>query len=81
MKIEELFEKAEKFFGMEIDEQKKNGSKRKELIVLLQEKISSMKEKIRECTDDDIREELKKETEILQQLKKDCETDAQDEET
>ncbi|MCF6310182.1 MAG: hypothetical protein L3J19_06915 [Sulfurimonas sp.] len=78
MKIEELFEKAEKFFGMEIDEQRKNTSKREELIVLLQEKISSMKGKIRECTDDDKREELKKETEILQQLKKDCEIDTQD---
>jgi hypothetical protein len=81
MKVEKLFEKAEKFFGMEIDERKNNGGKKKELIALLEEKVSSMKEKIRECTDDDKREELKKETEILQQLKKDCETDAQDKET
>ncbi len=80
MKVEELFEKAEKFFGMAKDEQSKNVDKRKELIFLLEEKITSMKDKIKECDDDEKREELKKETEVLQQLKKDCEADAQEEE-
>ncbi len=80
MKVEELFEKAEKFFGMAKDEQSKNVDKRKELIFLLEEKITSMKDKIKECDDDEKREELKKETEVLQQLKKDCEADTQEEE-
>ena len=80
MKIEELFEKAEKFFGMQKDEQKKNGEKRNELILLLEEKINSMKEKIKECEDEEKKDELKKETEVLQQLKKDCETETKDEE-
>jgi len=80
MKIEELFEKAEKFFGMEKDEQKKNGEKRNELMLLLEEKINSMKEKIKECEDEEKKEELKKKTEVLQQLKKDCEIETKDEE-
>ena len=80
MKIEELFEKAEKFFVMEKEEQNQNADKRKELILLLEEKINSMKDKIKECEDEEKRAELKKETEVLQQLKKDCEVDTQDEE-
>lgn len=75
MKIEELFEKAERFFGMGKDEQKKNGTERKELIFLLEEKIDSMKDKIKECDDNEKKEELKKEVEVLGQLKKDCEID------
>ena len=79
MKIEELFEKAEKFFGMQKDEQKKNGEKRNELMLLLEEKINSMKEKIKECEDEEKKDELKKETEDLQQLKIECETETKDE--
>ena len=75
MKVEELFKKAEIFFGMAKDEQEKNGSEREELIFLLEEKIDSMKDKIKECDDIEKKEELKKEIEVLVQLKKDCEID------
>ena len=79
MKIEELFEKTEKFFGMDKDEQKQNIDKRNELILLLEDKINSMKEKIKECEDEEKKNELKKEIGVLQELKKDCETEMEDE--
>ena len=73
MKIEELFEKAEKFFGMEKNEQKNNIEKREELISSIEEKMTSIKEKIKEDDNDEKKEGMKKELEVLQQLKNECE--------
>jgi len=75
MKIEKLFKKAEKFFGMEKEEQEKNVEKRDKLIRLFQEKILSKKKKIKESECSEETQELKKEIEILKKLRDDFKED------
>lgn len=69
MKMQELFEKAEKFFGMDKDERIQNIEKKEKLMSSLEEKISSMKENIKNCDEEEKKEVLKKEIEVLQKLK------------
>ena len=68
MKIEELFEKAEKFFGMNKDERIINADKKESLILSLDEKIESMKDDIKQSENEE-KDNLKKELEVLQKLR------------
>lgn len=69
MKIDKLFKKAEKFFGMDKDEQKKNIEKKEKLLAALEEKILSMKVTIKSTENIEKKENLKKELDVLQKLK------------
>lgn len=69
MKIDKLFKKAEKFFGMDKDEQKKNIEKKEKLLATLEEKILSMKVTIKSTENIEKKENLKKELDVLQKLK------------
>lgn len=73
MGVEELFKKAENIFGIKINEQNKKENKREELLLSMDEKITSIVDKIREEDDDEKKQEMKKELTILQDLKKECE--------
>jgi len=72
MKIEKLFKKAEKFFGMERDEQIKKTKKSKKLLASIEEKIALIKDKIKNSKNSDKKEEHKRELKVLQQLEEDC---------
>ena len=72
MKIEELFKKAEKFFGIK-DSKSKKAKKQIKLLSALEEKISSIKQKIKKADSKKKKKELKKEISILKKLRKDCE--------
>jgi len=72
MKIEKIFKKAEKFFGMEKDEQIKKTKKSKKLLASIEEKIVLIKDKIKNSKNNDKKEEHKRELKILQQLEEDC---------
>ncbi len=66
MKIEELFKKAEKFFS--IDKEKRD--KKEKLESLVEKKISSIKDKIKDADSKKKKEELEKKLEILIDLQK-----------
>ena len=73
MGIEKLFTQAEKFFGMQKEELEKNGDEKEELIRSLEDKISSMKEEIKDSPSNRKKDKMKKELNILQKLKEDLE--------
>lgn len=72
MKIEELFKKAEKFFGLDEEDNKKK-KKKKKLLSALDDKIISIKKKIKAAETKSKKKELRYEISILKKLKKDCE--------
>lgn len=72
MSVEKIFKKAQKFFGMEAKDRRKNGQKAKKLIVLLEDKINAMKDKIKYSKDEEKKEKLIKEIDVLKKLKKEC---------
>ncbi|MBU0721729.1 hypothetical protein KJ877_10330 [bacterium] len=65
MKIGRLYKKLEKFFS----KGKKDEEKREDLLNALDEKIASMKEKMKKSEDSNKKEELKKEIEALIEIK------------
>jgi len=67
MKFEKLFKKIEKFFYTDkenIDKEKKD-----KLIVLLEDKIESIKEKIKDSSSKTKKEKLKKQLNALKELR------------
>jgi hypothetical protein len=72
MKIEKLFKMAEKFFDMGKKKQKKNGEKKAKLESALDEKIVSMKAKIKNSDSKKKKEKLKVELTVLEEIRKKC---------
>ncbi len=70
MKIEKLFKRVEIFFKLDEEEQAIKGKKRKKLINSLEKKITSMKEKIKESDNKEKKIQLKRELEVLINLRK-----------
>ena len=68
MKLEKIFKKAEKFFGMDEKKQKKKVEKKDRLKFSLEKKISSMKGKIKKMENIQKKDELKSELEVLNKL-------------
>jgi len=65
MNIEKLFKKAEKFFGLGVDEQEKREQKRVKLENSLEKKILSIKTKIKRLDDSEKKRDLKKQLKVL----------------
>jgi len=70
MKIEKLFKKIEAFFSIQDKKHKKREKKKEELIIALEKKISSMKDKIKSLDDGEKIQEIKKELDVLKNIRK-----------
>ncbi|QOY52921.1 hypothetical protein [Candidatus Sulfurimonas baltica] len=71
MKIEEIFTKAEKLFGMEDSEKKKSRKKARKLLSAIKEKILSIKEKIKESDEKEKKKGMKKKLYMLGKMRED----------
>ena len=70
MKIEKLLKKISKFFTAEEKNSKQNKKRKDDLIFALDKKISSMKDKVKDLKDKDKINEIKRELEVLQNIRK-----------
>ncbi|MEA2100911.1 MAG: hypothetical protein U9P72_12365 [Campylobacterota bacterium] len=69
MKLEKLFKKVESFFCMDRSQRYESDEKREKLINSLSKKIDSMKEKIKKLDDEEKKDNMKKELDVLKGLK------------